>query len=122
MARVRFIDVRDRQVLLMDFSHLTDARQFVELTADAVAMVQTSATPHSVLALLDLTGTPIRRAALSSLRRLSENNGPFIRFMAFAGLGAITGSALEMLLRATRRTNHRVVRGRSEALDWLTSR
>lgn len=105
----------------MDFSHLRDATLLARLTGDAIAMVRSTGAPHSALALLDLTGTPINGAVLASLKRLSQNNGPFIRSMAFAGLGVLPGGALAALLRVSKRTNHRVVRTRSEGLDWLTS-
>ena len=119
MAQVKFIQVGDKQVLLMDFSHLRDAA-LTEVTDDAIATVRSAGGPHSVLALLDLTGTPVNRALLRSLRKLSENNGPFIRAMAFAGPGVIPGGALKALLHASKRTNHQVFRTRSEALNWLT--
>jgi hypothetical protein len=120
MAEMKFIQIGDRQVLLMDFSRLRDATVLTEATDDAIATVRSAGGPHSVLALLDLTGTPVNRALLRSLRKLSENNGPFIRAMAFVGLGMIPRSLLKALLRASKRTNHQVFRTRSEALDWLT--
>jgi hypothetical protein len=120
VAGVSFIESREQQVLLMDFIELRDATQLARLTDEAIAAVRSIETPHSLLALLDLTGTPINRAALAALRKLSENNGPFIRSMAFVGLGAMAGSALEALLRATGRSNHRVFREKAKALEWLT--
>ena len=119
MADVKFIQAGDRQVLLMDFSHLRDAA-LAKSTDDAIETVRSAETPHSVLALLDLTGTPVNRTLLRSLRRLSENNGPFIRAMAFIGLSPIPRGLLKGLLRSSRRTNHQVFRTRNEALRWLT--
>ena len=121
MAGVKFVDVHGKQVLLMDFTHLKDATLLATQTEEAIAMGRSASAPHSVLALLDLTGTPLNRALLSSLRKLSQSNGPFIEAMAFAGLGAVPGGALRALLRVTQRTNHMVFETRAEALDWLTS-
>ena len=121
MAEASFITFRDRQVLLMDFSHLRDAARLSRLTDDAIRLAGSAATPQAVLALLDLTGTRMDRVTLASLRKLSQHNGPFIKLMAFAGLGAISGSALKSVLRATGRANHKVFKGRREGLEWLTS-
>ena len=119
MVDTKVIQVGDRQVLLMDFSHLRDAA-LATATDDAIATVRSVTAPHSVLALLDLTGTPANRTLLTSLRKLSENNGPFIRAMAFTGLSPIPRSLLKALLRFSGRANHEVFLTRNEALDWLT--
>ena len=120
MADMKFMEVGHQQVLLMDFSHLREAA-LTEATDDAIAIVRSAGGPHSILALLDLTGTPVSRALLRSLRKLSENNGPFIKAMAFVGLGVVPRSALKAMMRSSKRTNHQVFRTRNEALDWLTS-
>ena len=109
MAEVTFIQHRDQQVLLMDLSHLNEA-SLTTLTDNAIAAVRSTGVPHSVLALLDLAGTPVNKALSRSLRRGSENNGPFIRAMAFVGLGVMPRSLLKALFRASKRTNHQVFR------------
>jgi hypothetical protein len=122
MVEVKSIELGDRQVLVMDFSRLHGAVQLATATDDAIAAVRATQRPHALLAVLDLTGTPVSRSLLRSLRRLSENNGPFVQAMAFAGLSLIPRCMLNALLRSSGRLEHRAFRTRAEALAWLGER
>ena len=112
--------LRMRNLRLMDFSYLRDAARLSTLTDDAIRLAGSAATPHSDLALLDLTGTRVDGATLAALRNLSQHSGPFIRLMAFAGLGAIPGRAP---VDAARHGARQPRGGQREArsLEWLTS-
>jgi hypothetical protein len=68
---------------------------------------------------MDLSNTHIDRELVASLKRLSRNNGPYIRAITFVGLGAMWRFIVSILLRVTKRKNHKVIQGRTQALDWL---
>ena len=105
----------------MDFTYLKDATLLATQTEEAIAMVRSASAPHSVRALLDLTGTPLNRTLLSSLRKLSQSNGPFIKAMAFAGRGRAPRERAQGAASCHEANQPHWFRYEGEALHWLTS-
>lgn len=122
MSEVKFIDYEGKQVLLMDFANVANVDLLSKLVDESLQLVQTAKVRRSVLALIDLSNTRIDRAVMQSLKRLSRNNGPYTKAITFVGLSAIWSFVVTILLRVTKRRNHKVVRERSLALDWLVHR
>jgi hypothetical protein len=50
---------------------------------------------------------------------MSRNNGPYMKSVAFVGMGVVLSPIFKGLLRVTGRSNHRVFNTRREALEWL---
>ena len=119
MPGVTFIDHEGRQILLMDFSGIKDAQRFPALVDEAIRLVHETKVRRSVLALLDLTGTPVNRPVMASLKRMSQNNGPYIKAVTFVGLGTFWSAIVSAFFRWTKRRNHKVMHDRSRALEWL---
>jgi hypothetical protein len=119
MAEVKFIEHEGKRVLLMDFSDITSVGLLSKLVDESIQLVQAVNVRRSVLALMDLSNTRIDRQVVVSLKRLSRNNGPHIKAITFVGLGAMWRFIISILLRVTKRRNHKIIQGRAQALDWL---
>jgi hypothetical protein len=122
MAEVKLINHAGKQVTLVDFSNVADNGELSSLADAAIELVRSTGSLRSVLGLIDLTGTAIRRRTIASLKRMSRNNGRYMKFVTFVGLNPVWSAVVKSLLRVTKRTNHKVFKGRNEALDWLVSR
>ena len=79
MAEVKYLEAHGQQILLMDFAYLEDAKVLARPTGDAIAMVRSASAPHSVLALLDLTGTPLNRALFELVEKAFAKQWPVHR-------------------------------------------
>jgi hypothetical protein len=121
MTPVRFIPCNGKQILLMDFTNANtnaEITQTVEEIKKAVAMQQ----PHSLMALLDVTGTSINRKRIRRIQDMAAHNRPYVKFIALVGLGLFRSMAFRIMLRVTGRKNHMVFRKREKALEWLVER
>ena len=119
MAKVQFVVHQDQQILLLDFSGVREASELKSLADRAIELVGTTTLPKSILGLIDLTGTPVRKGTRLSLQRMSRGNGRFMKAVTFVGLNPLWSFIMKTVLRATRRTNHRVFRTRENAVRWL---
>jgi len=119
MPEVKFIPQDNRSILLMDFTNIADYNILPGLVDEAIRLAKTSNAPRSVLALIDLEGTRIRKPVIDSLERLSRSNGPYMKAVAFVGLSGGWSMLLSMFLRSAGRSNHRVMQTREHAARWL---
>jgi hypothetical protein len=119
MPEVKFIEYKKKQVLTMDFNGITSAEVLSGLVDESIRLAQAANARRSVLAIIDLNHTPINRDAIASLKRLSQNNGQYIKAIAFVGLGLLPRTMLRTLFRLAKKKNHKVMRDRSQALAWL---
>jgi hypothetical protein len=120
MPEVKFIDYEGKRVLLMDFADITRVGLLPQLVDESIQLVHAINVHRSVLALIDLTNTRIDREVIASLKRLSRNNGPYIKAITFVGLASLWQFIMSILLRVAKRQNHKVMGERREALEWLT--
>jgi hypothetical protein len=121
VAAAQFIIRNGKQILLMDFTnaHSTaEITQMVEEVKKIVALQQ----PHSIMALLDITGTAISWERIRIIQSMAAHNRPYVRFIAIVGLGFFRAAAFRVMLRVTGRKNHMVFRTREKALGWLGKR
>jgi hypothetical protein len=119
MPGVKYIPHEGQSILLMDFSNIADYSVMPGLVDEAIQLTQAGNARGSVRALIDLSGTRIQKPLISSLERLSKNNGPFMKAVVFVGLSGSWSLLLSMFLRSAGRSNHRVLHNREQALRWL---
>ncbi|HMK38054.1 MAG TPA: hypothetical protein VK569_01860 [Bacteroidota bacterium] len=119
MPAVTFVEHSGKRILVMDFSNDRDARCVAETARDAMHIVRSSGEPHSIRGLLDFSGTPLSGTVRDTMKNMSRNNGPYMKSVAFLGLGAALSPVFSGLLFLTGRKNHKVFRKRLDALDWL---
>jgi hypothetical protein len=116
---VKFIEHFGERILLIDFSKVSGTLSIIETAEEAMQIVRSSGQPHSIRGMLDFSGTPLNRAVRDSMKKMSKTNGPYMKSVAFVGLGTVLSPIFRGLLFLTKRTNHRVFNTRHEALDWL---
>jgi hypothetical protein len=119
MPGTSFIDHKGERLLLVDFSNAFDDQEIAEAAEEAMKLVRSTNQRRSVRGLIDLSGTPMNKAVRETLKKMSRNNGPYMKSVAFVGLGPVLSAIITGFLSVTRRSNHRVFRSRGEALDWL---
>jgi hypothetical protein len=119
MPDVKFIDHLGERILVIDFSHAYDDQKIIETAEEAMQCVRSTNQRGSVRGLIDLSRTSLNKVVRGTLKRLSRNNGPFMRSVAFVGLGVVLSPMFKGFLLVTGRSNHRVFRERQDALDWL---
>ena len=119
MPEVRFVPHDGQSILLMDFSNLTDYSVLPGLVSEAIRLAQSSNARHSVRALIDLSGTRIRKPVIEALETLSKNNGPFMKAVVFVGLSTYWSLLINVFLKSAGRRNHRVMQNREQAARWL---
>jgi hypothetical protein len=119
MPEVKNIVQDGQSILLMDFSNISDYSVLPGLVDEAIRLAQASNTRQSVRALIDLSGTRVRKPVIDSLERLSKNNGPFMKAVVFVGLSPSWSLLASMFLRSAGRRNHKVMHARDQAIRWL---
>ncbi len=119
MPEAKYIVREGRSILLMDFTRIKDWGALPKVVDDAIRLAQSSNTHHSILAMMDLSGTRVTKTLMDSMKRLSKNNGPYIKAVTFVGLSLPWSILFSLLLRISGRRNHRVMQTREQAVRWL---
>ena len=119
MPDVKFEDHGGERVLLIDLSNAKDGQGIVETSEEAMRLVRSINQQRSVRGLLDLSGTSLNKVVRGTMRKMSKNNGPYMKSVAFVGLGVLLSPLFKGLLLLSGRSNHRVFSTRREAIDWL---
>ena len=119
MPDVKFEEHGGERILLINFSNAKDSQGIVETAEEAMRLVRSINQQRSVRGLLDLSGTSLNKVVREVLRKMSKNNGPYMKSVAFVGLGALSSPLFKVLLFVSRKSNHRVFSTRNDAIDWL---
>ena len=82
-------------------------------------MVARTKQQGSLLGLTDLSGVRFTREIQDALKRMAAHNRPYMKFIAIVGMGGVRALMLRLMLRLRKRTNHKLLSSRQEALDWL---
>jgi hypothetical protein len=119
MPEVKFVDHKGERILLIDFSNGRGNLSIIQTAEQAMEIVRSTGERRSIRGLLDLSGTSLNGVVRDAMKKMSKNNGPYMKSVAFVGLGVALSPLFKGLLRLTGRSNHRVFSTRGEALDWL---
>ena len=119
MAEVKILDHGGQRVLLVDLSSVNTGQGIVETAEEAIRIVQSTNQQRSVRGLIDLSGTSLNKDVRGTLKKMSQSNGPYMKAVAFVGLGVILSLVIKGFLVVSGRSNHRVFSTRRDALDWL---
>jgi hypothetical protein len=118
LERVRFIDHKGKQVLLLDFSN-GKAADVSNIIRQAGPLIQ-KANPHSLLTLSDMTNIAVRDISTQQLVSFAKGNEPFVKAAALTGISGLARSILATTVILTRR-KFPAFDTRQQALDWLIS-
>ena len=119
MPDVKFVDHCSERVILIDFSNAKDDQEIIETAEEAMRLVRSINQQRSIRGLLDLSGTSLNKVVRETMMKMSKNNGPYMKSVAFVGLGVLLSPLFKGLLFVTGRSNHKVFSTRRDALDWL---
>lgn len=119
MPDVKFIDHSGEKILLIDFSNAKDSQGIVETAEKAIQLVRSINQQRSIRGLLDLSGISLNKVVRETMRKMSQNNGPYMKSVAFVGLGVVLSPLFKGLLFVLGKSNHRVFNTRHDALGWL---
>jgi hypothetical protein len=115
-ARVRFIEHRSRQVLLIDYSHCDVA--MLKLVVEEGHRVISRQLPNSVLTLNDVSGTSFDQESVAVLKSRVAANAPYVKRAAVIGISGLQALIYEGVQAFS---NRRIplFPSREEAVNWL---
>jgi hypothetical protein len=116
--RIRFIDHKGKQILLVDFSNCPADE--VEKIARSVPDYITVQPRGSVLVLTDFSGTALDRDALRAMKETAVFDKPFVKKSALTGTEDLPASFYDELKSYSRR-DLLMFKTREEALNWLAA-
>jgi hypothetical protein len=116
--RIRFIEHRAMQILLVDVSHCTPAE--VAKIVLLVPSYVTSEPRGSVLLLADFTGAEFDRIAIDRLKESAVFDRPHLKRSAWVGIEKLPKVFYEHIKNFSQR-DLPAFKTREEAMDWLVS-
>ncbi len=116
MERVRFLEYKGRQVLLLDFANCTDEDVF-DMMLEAQKIV-TSQPEASMLTLSDYSSGHFSRAAVLRMKETAARDRPYVKREAVVGVESMP-EALYKGLRDFSSRKFPAFKTREEALAWL---
>lgn len=116
MDRVRFIQHRDKKILLVDATGCT-AQELIKV-AEQVQDAVTAQPAESVLSLSDFSGATFDREAITRLKEVAAFDHPYVKRAAMVGGDDIPKVLLEALKNFAQR-DFAQFESREAAMDWL---
>ena len=114
--RIRFIEHRGKQILLVDLSHAS-AREMLLLLEEL--RVTAAQYPHeSLVTLGDYTGATVDHAVATKLKEVLTLDRPFVRKTGWVGTESIPHAFMENF-RSFSQREIVTFKTREEAMDWL---
>jgi len=116
--RIRFIEHKGKQILLVDVSHCTPVE--VAKIALLVPSYVTSEPRGSVLLLADFTGAEFDRIAIDHLKESAVFDRPHLKRSAWVGIQKLPKVFYQHIKNFSQR-DLPAFETREEAMDWLVS-
>ena len=117
MERARYVSHNGRRILYVDYSGISTVEELERAASEATSMVQAEP-PHSVLALLNLTGVPFGLRLLRMLGEAAAANVDFVKARAVVGLPDAAKHTVGAVADFSGRPLE-VFDDPGEALEWL---
>ena len=120
MERLRLIEHRGKQVVLLDFTNATDPEQTVREIREAKAWFATQPPNRGLRTVSDVTGARYNSAVLDALKDLAAHNKPYVGAAAGVVKTALHRVAMNVAAMFAGR-KFQAFSDRNEALDWVVS-
>lgn len=117
MERVRFIQHRSRQVLLLDYTHCDNEKEMLSMVERRKRIVSQQP-PGSLLTLTDVTGATFTKTTLEQIKAAAMLDLPYVRRAAMVGVDTLPKGLLEAVKTFASR-DWQKFDSRKDALDWL---
>jgi hypothetical protein len=116
--RIRYIEYRNKKILLVDLSHCNadEVAGISRLVPPSIA----DEPPSSVLLLADFTGAKLDKTALESLKEATVYDRPHLKRSAWVGTEALP-KVFYQNIKAFSQRDLPTFKTREEALEWLVA-
>jgi hypothetical protein len=114
--RIRFIEHRGKQILLVDFSH-ADAREML-LVLEELRITAAQYPRESLVTLADYIGSTVDHAVATRIKEVLTLDRPFVKKTAWVGTASIPHAFMENFHTFSQR-EIMTFKTREEAMDWL---
>jgi hypothetical protein len=114
--RVRFIEHRGREILLVDFSQ-ANAREML-LVLEELRLTAAQYPRESLVTLADYTGSTVDHAVATRIKEVLALDRPFVTKTAWVGTEGIPHAFMENFHTFSQR-EIATFKTREEAMDWL---
>jgi hypothetical protein len=118
LPRTRFIEHKDRKIVLMDFSHIIDEATGEAAIAEAKRFVAAQPRVRNLLTMVDATGARATAPLIEQLRDLAAHNTPWVLAGSVVGVNPILSLLLRIITSVTGR-KLAAFRTRDDAKEWL---
>ena len=118
MDRTRFVTHKSKQIVLMDFSGVTDIQEGLGHIEDARLFIAKQPKQQNLLTLVDVAGSTFDKRTTEALRGLSSHNKPWVIANATVGVSGLKGMLVTTIARITGR-KLKVFQDQGAAMDWL---
>jgi hypothetical protein len=117
MDRVRFITHKDKKILLIDYSNVSEESQLVEMIEQREFLVD-SQPKHSVLMVINVSGAKFSKEVLTRAKEANVYDLPYVLRSALVGAEERQKPAIEAVSMFSKRhwENFATL---AEALDWI---
>lgn len=120
MSRIRTIDHKGHQVILLDFSGISQPSEWTAAVAEARRFFAALPADRSARTLTDVSGTRYNRDTVESMKVLTVANQPYVKVGAVVNTSAMHRAVIGMIALFARR-RFEVFETRDQALDWLVT-
>jgi hypothetical protein len=120
MERLRIIDHRGTQVVLLDFTDATDPAETVREIAKAKAWFAQQQPTRALRTVSDVTGARYNAAVLDALKDLAAHNKPYVGAAAGVVKTALHRVAMNVAAMFSGR-KFQAFTDREAALDWVVA-
>ena len=115
--RLRFLEHRDRKILLVDFSQ--GSKQEILRLLDLVRATIAQEPRNSVLTLADFSGAQVDKAVATRIKEVLALDRPFVKRSAWVGTASLPKVFYQNFKSFSQR-DFPTFETREEAMDWLT--
>ena len=119
MAGVNYQNFEGVEILIIDFSGKNELSSVSDIVNNAIHIVSERERIPSLLALVDFTHCATTKNMMAEIKRMAGHNRPYIKKITLVGLPLLRSVMLNLAIRLSGRSNHKIFRNRSEAFDWL---
>jgi len=119
MERVRFITHKDKRVLLIDYSNLSDESELVNMIEQREFLVD-SQPRNSVLMVINVTGAKFSKEVLTRAKEANVYDLPYVRRSALVGVEDRQKAAVDAVSMFAKRQWEQFDT-LAQALDWIVT-
>jgi hypothetical protein len=119
MDRVRFITHKDKRVLLIDYSNITNESDLVEMIEQREFVID-SQPRNSVLMVINVSGAKFSKEVLTRAKEANVYDRPYVRRSALVGAEDRQKPAIDAVSMFAKK-HWEMFETLDEALDWIVN-